>query len=220
VKEAAALCKKYGTYLHVDAVQALGKMHIDFKEMDADYMSFSAHKIGGPQGVGCFIFGAGRPIRPLLSGGKQEKRQRAGTVNVAGIAGMGLAADLAVQNISVYKELSQWRDKIECELSNAINGMIINGQNAHRVGNTLSITCPGVANMVQLINLDLDSICVSAGSACSSGVAKPSHVLTAMGLSDNDALSTIRVSMGWNTSESDVNYFIEAYQKIIKRLSR
>lgn len=220
IKKCVELAHKYNALIHVDAVQALGKIPVDFRDIGADYMSFSAHKIGGPQGVGCFIFGAQKPIRPLLVGGKQEKRQRAGTSNVAGIAGMGLAAELAVKNMNRYDELSIWRDDIETKITSEIDGTFINGKNAPRVGNTLSLTYPAITNTVQMLNLDLEKICVSGGSACSSGIAKPSHVLTAMGLPDSDALSTLRISMGWNTTRAEMDRFVEGYLGIIRRLSR
>jgi len=220
VREAIDLAHKYNALIHIDAVQALGKTHVDFADLDADYMSFSAHKIGGPQGVGCFVFKAQKPIRPLLTGGKQEKRQRAGTSNIAGIAGMGLAAELAVNNIDTYQKSSQWRDQIEEKITGTHPDIIINGQSQNRVANCMSITCPTITNTVQIMNLDLNNICVSAGSACSSGVAKPSHALTAMGLNDDDALSTIRVSMGWNTTKDDVDNFIENYIAMINRLRK
>lgn len=220
VKEIIDLAHQYGTLVHVDAVQVLGKLPLDFKDIGADYITLSAHKFGGPQGVGAFVFAAQKPVRPLLSGGKQEKRQRAGTTNVAGIAGMGLAAEIATANTENYQKIADFRDQIEQALTSAFDFIRINGQNAPRVANTLSITCPGIQNSVQVMNLDLDKICVSMGSACSSGVAKPSHVLTAMGLSDDDALSTIRVSLGWNTTQDDVNHFIDKYSAIIKRLKK
>tara|TARA_B100001750_G_scaffold248420_1_gene279307 strand:- start:2446 stop:3543 length:1098 start_codon:yes stop_codon:yes gene_type:complete len=218
VKEAADIAHRHGSLIHVDAVQALGKIPVDFKESGADYMSFSAHKIGGPQGVGCFVFAAQKPVRPLLRGGKQEKHQRAGTVNVAGIAGMGLAAEIAVANMSRYQELEAWRNDMEARLSQSLENLYINGRRAERVGNVSSLTCRGMTNTVQMMNLDLDKICVSGGSACSSGVAKPSHVLTAMGLNEEDALSTIRISLGWNSTQDDVNNFIDSYIKIAERL--
>ena len=220
VKQAVELAHKYNVLIHIDAVQALGKIPVDFKDIGADYMSFSGHKIGGPQGVGCFVFAAQKPIRPLLVGGKQEKRQRAGTSNVAGIAGMGLAAELAVKNLARYDELSQWRDDIENRITQSVPDTFVNGKNAPRVGNTISLTCPRITNTVQIMNLDLEKICVSGGSACSSGIAKPSHVITAMGLSDEDALATLRISMGWNTTWDEVDQFVVAYVKIIKRLRR
>jgi len=219
VKEAVDIAHDHGCLVHVDAVQALGKVPVDFKEIGADYMSFSSHKIGGPQGVGCFAFAAQKPIRPLMRGGKQEKNQRAGTSNIAGIAGMGLAVELAVKNIPLYDELSQWRDDIEQKIAQAIPSIFVNGQQSPRVGNTISLTCPNVTNTVQMMNLDLEKICVSQGSACSSGVTKPSHVLLAMGLSEDQALSTLRISMGWNTTRDEVDHFIASYIQMINRLS-
>lgn len=220
IKEAITLAHHYGTFVHIDAVQALGKIPVDFKETGADYMSFSAHKIGGPQGVGAFVFAAQKPVRPLLKGGKQEKHQRAGTTNVAGIAGMGLAAEIAVTNIDLYQNLSVLRDEIETRIIQALPAITVNGRNIPRVANTLSLSSGTVANTVQMMNLDLDKICVSGGSACSSGVARPSHVLKAMGLGDEQALSTIRISLGWNTTRDDVNAFIETYINIIERLRK
>jgi cysteine desulfurase len=220
VADAVKLAHQYDALIHIDAVQALGKIPVDFTELGADYMSFSAHKIGGPQGVGCFVFGAKKPIRPLLVGGKQEKRQRAGTSNIAGIAGMGLAAELAVENMGIYDDLAVIRDEVESRLTQSIPNAYINGQNAPRVGNTISLTCNTVTNTVQMMNLDLDKICVSGGSACSSGVAKPSHVLKAMGVSDNDALATLRISMGWDTTRDDMIQFMDKYTEIIGRLDK
>lgn len=220
VKDAVALAHKYDALIHVDAVQALGKIPVDFRDIGTDYMSFSAHKIGGPQGVGCFVFAAQKPIRPLMVGGKQEKRQRAGTSNVAGIAGMGLAAELAVKNIGRYDDLAKLRDDFEAKIVQKIPHCVINGQTALRVGNTISLRCPNVTNTIQMLNLDLEKICVSQGSACSSGIAKPSHVLTAMGLSDDDALSTLRISMGWNTTADEMDKFIECYCRIIRRVDK
>lgn len=220
IKQAVEIAHKYNSLIHIDAVQALGKLHIDFQEIGADYMSFSAHKIGGPQGVGAFAFASQKPIRPLLIGGKQEKRQRAGTVNIAGVAGMGLAVEMAINNMENYNKIGKWQNEIEEKLCNALPNLIINGKNAPRVTNTISLTCPDITNTVQIMNLDMEQICVSGGSACSSGVAKPSHVLKAMGLNDDMALSTIRISMGWNNSQDEVNKFIDSYIKIIKRLRK
>jgi len=184
---------------------------IDLEKMESMLQTSPVALVNMPQGVGCFVFAAQKPIRPLLVGGKQEKRQRAGTSNVAGIAGMGLAAELAVKNIDRYNELVQWRDDIESQITRQINSAFVNGQNAPRVGNTISLTCPDITNTVQMLNLDLEKICVSGGSACSSGIAKPSHVLTAMGLSDEDALATLRISMGWNTTREEMDEFVASY---------
>lgn len=220
VRQAADLAHRYGALIHVDAVQALGKIPVDFQALGADYMSFSAHKIGGPQGVGAFAFAAQKPVHPLLKGGKQEKRQRAGTTNVAGIAGFGLAAKTAIADMPVYEQLAEWRDMLENRLTQALPEVTVNGCGAPRVGNTVSLTCANIENTVQIMSLDLDKICVSGGSACSSGVAKPSHVLAAMGLPDDRAMATIRISMGWPTTYEDVNGFIDSYIKIVERLRK
>ncbi len=210
--------KHRDVFVHTDAVQAAGRIKIDFPALNVDYMSLSAHKMGGPQGVGALIMAPGAPVAKLLHGGGQEKRQRAGTENVAGIAGFGLAAELALADMDDYQRLVPWRDKLEAEIKKIAPQMTVYGQRADRVANTTALCLAGLPAETQLMNLDLEGIAVSSGSACSSGTFKPSPILQAMGASDSEASSTLRISMGWDSKESDVDRFIEVWSKIYQRV--
>lgn len=205
-------------FVHTDAVQAAGRMKVEFPALYIDYMSLSAHKMGGPQGVGALISAPGAPMAKLLHGGGQEKRQRAGTENVAGIAGFGLAAELALADMANYQTLALWRERMEAALKAAAPEMNVYGRNAPRVANTTALCLAGMPAETQLMSLDLEGIAVSSGSACSSGAFKPSPILQAMGASDVEASSTLRISTGWGTKESDIDRFIEAWTRIYTRL--
>lgn len=207
IEKIAAIAKAKGARFHTDAVQALGRIPLDVKALGVDYLTITAHKMGGPQGVGALMAAAGAPPVKLIYGGGQERRQRAGTENVAGIAGFGAAAQLA--DIGAYQTLGKLRDTIEREIS----GITVFGQNSPRVANTTCFSLPGVPADTQLMALDLAGICVSSGSACSSGTVKPSHVLEAMTIAPALASCALRVSLGWNTSADDVAAFIAAYNK-------
>lgn len=212
IEQIAALAHAKGARVHTDAVQAAGRIPIDIKKLGVDYLSLTAHKFGGPQGVGALIAIAGAPPVKILHGGGQERRQRAGTENVAGIVGFGKAATLATENMSNYQKLSNLRDKIE----SALHGVRVFGAKSPRVVNTTCLALPGVPADTQLMALDLAGICVSSGSACSSGSVKPSHVLAAMGIADDLASCALRVSLGWNTTAHDVDTFIETYTHLSK----
>ncbi len=205
-------------FVHTDAVQAAGRIAIDFPALNVDYMSLSAHKCGGPQGVGALIVAPGAPEAKLLHGGGQEKRRRAGTENVAGIAGFGTAAALAQENIQSYQEtLAPLRETLETTLRGVAPDLKIFGQNAPRVANTTALCLPCVPAQTQLLNLDLAGIAVSSGSACSSGTFKPSPVLQAMGASEEEASCTLRISSGWATTAHDIDRFLEVWSEIYKR---
>ena len=206
------------TRVHTDAVQAAGRIEIDFSALQVDYMTLSAHKMGGPQGVGALIAAPGADIQPLLRGGGQERRKRAGTENVAAIAGFGVAADIARERMDEMQALEPLRDALEARLLALEPRLKISGRWAPRVGNTMHIVLPGVAAETQLMALDLSGICVSSGSACSSGTVKPNTVLKAMGASDTEALSALRVSMGWNTTQSDLDRFSAAWETMHARV--
>lgn len=215
VEAIVALARTYGALVHTDAVQAIGRMAVQVQKMGVDFVSLSAHKIGGPQGVGALIIANCVAVAPQLAGGNQEKNLRAGTENLAGIA--GLAAALASLEFAQMDQLTTWRDRIEKELC-AVAPVHIFGADAPRVGNTSMFALPGASSETQLIALDLAGICVSNGSACSSGTVKPSHVLQAMGADDATAQSSLRVSLGWNTTEDDVARFIAAWTKMYERV--
>ncbi len=206
----SALAREYGALLLVDAVQAAGKTGMDFSA--ADYLSLSAHKIGGPQGVGALVVKESVPFTAQMLGGGQERGLRAGTENVAGIAGFGAAA-------AVAKDASNTlRDNFEMQLLRLIPDAVIFGTNAPRLGNTSNFALPGTAAETALMALDLDGVMVSSGAACSSGKVKPSHVLKAMGVSDDLARSALRVSFGWNSAQADVGAVIASLVKLAQRV--
>lgn len=217
VKEIAKLAKQKGALVHTDAVQAAGRIPLDFSDLGVDFMSLSAHKMAGPQGVGAFIFRSGLTFEKFMKGGTQERMQRGGTINVSGIAGFGLAAELAAQNMPHYQELTKLRDHLETEIHKICDDAVICAQNAPRVGNTSNIGLPGVPAQTQLMALDLAGIAVSSGSACSSGSFKPSHVLQAMNLGHDLSSNALRISMGWATSAGDIDRFIDAWGDMVKR---
>ncbi len=217
----AALAKNAGALVLCDAVQAAGRIEIDFKELGVDYLTLSAHKFGGPQGTGALIFREGLQMPKYLRGGGQEKRQRAGTENVAAIAGFGTAAKIAASNIPAYQtHCTGLRTKLEQGLRQVANDLVILAASAPRVANTVSVAIPGVSAETQLMAMDLEGISVSSGSACSSGTFKPSHVLTAMGYSEADAKSALRFSIGYATTEPEINAAIAAYGTMIARIRR
>jgi cysteine desulfurase len=208
VAEAAALVHSANGWLHVDAVQAAGKIAINMMALGADTLALSAHKIGGPQGVGALVHAERAPLRPWLRGGGQERGLRAGTENVAGIAGFAAAAKAVLSDLQGCATQTAWRDQAAERLAAA--GAIVVGEAALRLPNTLCIAAPGFTAQLQVMGLDLDGVMVSAGAACSSGRVKPSGVLTAMGLSDL-ADCAIRASSGWSTTEQDWNRFAEVW---------
>lgn len=221
VAEAARIARRIhpDIFIHSDAVQAAGRIEINMGALGVDYLSLSAHKMGGPQGCGALLSAPGAKPAVLLHGGGQEKRQRSGTENVAGIAGMGLAAEMAAKNITSYQNLASLRDSLELELCKINNGVHIYGRNAPRVANTCCFSCPGLAAQTQLMALDLDGIAVSSGSACSSGSVKHSAVLLAMTDKDELLESALRFSLGWNSTQKDVDAFLKSWGKLAKRMA-
>lgn len=218
IKEIAALAHKYRALFHCDAVQAAGRINFDIATLGIDFTTLSSHKIGGPQGVGALILGLCGQTPTLLYGGGQEKSARAGTENVAGIAGFGAAAQDALQAMDEYQALSVLRDTLEASLSNHSPELVFYGKEKERVANTCLFAMPGTTAETLLMALDIEGIAVSNGSACSSGRVEPSHVLKAMGASDQDAKEAIRLSLGWATQQKDIDRFIEVWNKIYQRL--
>ncbi len=208
VAASATLVHGVHGWLHVDAVQAAGKIAIDMTALGADSLALSAHKLGGPQGVGALVHTARTPLRPWLRGGGQERGLRAGTENVAGIAGFSAAARAALGDIQKSQAQAAWRDSAAERLAAA--GAIVVSESVDRLPNTLCIAAPGFSAQLQVMGLDLEGVMVSAGAACSSGRVKPSGVLTAMGLADL-ADCAIRASGGWTTTEQDWNRFAEVW---------
>lgn len=206
--EAAALVRAAGGWLHVDAIQSAGKIAVDIRALDADSLTLSAHKLGGPQGVGALIFREGVSGVRILHGAGQERGLRAGTENVPGIVGFGVAADCAARDLEAMGSHVAWRDAAQARVKAA--GATIIGDGADRLPNTLFMAVEGWDSPQQLITLDLAGVMVSAGSACSSGKVKPSKTISAMGL---NALATggVRVSGGWGTTEGDWVRFADAW---------
>lgn len=215
IAEAAAIVHQAGGLLHVDAIQALGKIPFDIKAMGADLATFSAHKIGGPKGVGALVVAEGiAGIEPVLRGGGQELNRRAGTENVAGIAGFGAAVKAALQALpDDVERVANLRDRLENGLR-AIAGATIFSDTTKRLPNTVLFTAPGLKAETAVIGFDLEGVAVSSGSACSSGKVQPSHVLSAMGFDPEMAQGAVRLSLGWSTQAEDINRALEAWRKL------
>lgn len=213
LSEVAGYCRELGTTLLVDAVQALGKLRLDLGKLDADFVSLSAHKIGGPKGVGALVVKRGRKLEAFLQGGGQERKRRSGTENVPGVA--GFASALGVLDFSSCKKV---RDGFETSLRAAFPDAVIFGYEGERVANTSMFSMPGLDGETLLMQLDLAGFAVASGSACSSGKRDASHVLLAMGASDQQARSSIRVSFAPQHSTEDADALIDALVNIRKRL--
>lgn len=211
VADAAKIAHAHGALVHSDAVQAVGKISVDARSVD--YLSFNAHKFGGPLGVGALIVRAGAPLASQVRGGGQEFGRRAGTENVAAIAGFAAAVE-AAQRCRLGEGL---RSTLERKLLAGNSRAVVFCADAERLPNTICVAAPGVPSENMVIALDLDGFSVSAGAACSSGKVAQSHVLTAMGVEPVLASCAIRVSFGWNTTEQDLTAFADAWLKIVKR---
>jgi cysteine desulfurase len=218
VADIAAITRRHGALFHCDTVQAAGKVALDAAAIGADLITLSAHKIGGPPGVGALLVNGSTELVPLLRGGGQERRRRAGTENLPGIAGFAAAA--AVSDVAVYDRVRALRDGLEAEIAAIAPEAVVIGAAAPRLPNTSAIAMPGVAAETQVVALDLDGVMVSAGAACSSGKVGPSHVLAAMRVDPEIAGSTIRVSLGWSSREAEVAHFLRAWTALCRRSRR
>lgn len=216
VAEAAAMVREFGGLTHCDAVQALGKIPVNVALLGVDYLALSAHKIGGPQGVGALWHRPGAPLMPILRGGGQERSLRSGTENVAGIAGFGAAAGAAVRDLPKYQELATLRDGMEARLEREA-GVTVMGKASPRVAGTSCFAAAGFKAETQVMAMDLAGIAVSSGSACSSGKVRRSLVLLAMGQSNALAESAIRTSFGWKSSREDFDAVADAWLAAARR---
>ena len=217
VTEIASIAHRHGAAFHCDAVQAVGKLALEAGAMGADLVTLSAHKIGGAPGVGALVVTGGVDLAPLLRGGGQEHRRRAGTENLPGIAGFAAAAVAAAAELAVYERVAALRDGLEAEIAAIAPEAVVLGAAANRLPNPSAIAMPGVAAETQVVALDLDGVMVSAGAACSSGKVGPSHVLAAMRVDREIAASTIRVSLGWSSTEADIEHFSRAWSALYRR---
>lgn len=215
VTEIAALVHAHRGLLLCDAVQALGRVPVKITDMGADALVLSAHKVGGPKGVGALVLRPGLDVKPLILGGGQERRRRSGTENLMGIA--GFAAAVTASQSDDWAAVAQLRDDLEGEIQRLCPDAIIIGHDAPRLPNTSAIVLPGVASQTQVMTLDLAGVAVSAGSACSSGKVQSSHVLMAMGYDQAFAGAVIRVSLGPQTTRADVDCFLSAWGKMAAR---
>lgn len=219
VEEIGRLCRERGVIFHVDAVQAAGKLPLNFSKVPVDSAAFSSHKFHGPKGVGALYLRRRAPFLPMMPGGGQERGRRGGTVNVAGVVGMGAAAALAWERVTADDgKVGQLRDRFESLVLERIDGVTINGRGAPRLPNTSSLTMNGVDGEALLLRLDQQGIEVSTGSACATGAMEPSHVLLAMGRKRQEALGTIRVSLGQTTTETEMETALSAIEAAVQLL--
>ncbi len=216
VAEAAAMVREFGGLIHCDAVQALGKIPVNAALLGVDYLALSAHKLGGPQGVGALWHRPGAPLLPILRGGGQERSLRSGTENVIGIAGFGAAAEAAVRDLPKYQALAEARDAMEARLERD-GGVTVMGKAAPRVAGTSCFAAAGFKAETQVMAMDLAGIAVSSGSACSSGKVKRSLVLSAMRQPTALAESAIRTSFGWKSSREEFDAVAEVWLAAARR---
>lgn len=212
IQNVIKICKKYEAIVHSDAVQALGKLKFNLSEYDLDLVTVSSHKIGGGFGAAGLIYKKDLKLKPMIVGGGQEGGLRAGTENISAIAGFSAAVSFLDQSVARTEHLGKLRDYLESQLTKRIASSIITGKNVARLPNTSCIILPSVDNTTQLMYFDMNNICVSSGSACSSGQVEPSHVLLAMGFSHEQAKSSIRISLGPENTIEDVNNLVKAWE--------
>lgn len=215
VAEMAEFAREHGFMMHTDAVQAAGRLAIDFASVPVTTMAISAHKIGGPKGVGALVIRDHVDLEPFIRGGGQERRRRAGTENVAAIAGFGAAAEAAMAELPSISRIAALRDEFEARLNVAVPGIQIMAHCADRLANTSCFVIPGKTAESLLIKLDLAGIAISSGAACSSGKVGASHVLAAMGYEPVVASNAIRVSLGHQTKQTDIDALLAALKKIV-----
>ena len=219
VAAAAALCERNGVAFHSDAVQALGKVRVRVDEVPADLLSFSAHKLGGPKGIGALFARRGTHLTPLIHGGGQERGLRPGTEDVAGAVAFAVAAEMAeAERETAMARLGALRDRLQAELAARVPDLRVNAGGAPRLATILNVSVPGADPEALLAALDLEGIAASSGSACSSGAVQPSHVLTAMGLAPEVAGPSVRFSLGWTTTDAEIGRAIEVFPAVVERV--
>jgi len=219
VEEIGKICREKGVPLHVDALQTVGKIPVSVEALGCDLLSIGAHKFYGPKGVGALYIRPGTRIQPLIHGGSHERNRRAGTENVAGIAGLGMAAEIAMKEMKHdEKHVRQLRDKLEKALLHNIECVKLNGDPEHRMFNTSNLSIEAVEGEGLIIGLDMQGICVSSGSACSSGQTEPSHVLKGIGLPIELAKGSIRFSLGRENTDEEIEKVIDVFPKVVERL--
>jgi len=219
IAELAAVAHEHGALMHTDAVQSVGKIPVDVRQLGVDLLSLSAHKFNGPKGVGALWIKRGVRLQPIQTGGKHERGRRAGTENVSAIVGMGVAATLAADKLSSEAtRVAALRDRLEDGILRTVAGTAVNGDRGNLVPNTTNISFDRVEAESLLIALDLEGVAVSTGSACSSGTLEPSHVLKAMGFPPHRTQNSLRFSLGVYSTEEEVDRVIEILPKLVEKL--
>jgi cysteine desulfurase len=213
------ICHQYGVLFHTDAVQAVGKIPVDVRKLDVDFLTLSGHKIYGPKGIGAIYVRKGAPFCQFIRGGHQEKGRRAGTENTLGIIGLSKAIEMRAREMEEEeKRLLKLKQALKKGLEEKMDGLYFNGHPKDCLTGTLNVSFEGVEGEAILLYLDLEGIAVSTGSACASGSLDPSHVLLATGVPVERAHGSIRISLGRDNTMKDVRYVIDKFPKIIKRL--
>ncbi|MCX5657621.1 MAG: aminotransferase class V-fold PLP-dependent enzyme, partial [Candidatus Omnitrophica bacterium] len=221
MKKIAGLIREVGPFFHTDAVQAVGKIPVNVREWEVDYLSFSAHKIYGPKGIGILYVRKGAPFCPLIRGGHQEKGRRAGTENTLGIIGLAKALELRKKEMSdEFKRLSVFKKRLKKGILKNIPDVRFNGHPTDSLPGTLNVSFGGAEGEAILLYLNMEGVAVSTGSACASGSLDPSHVLLATGIPSEQVHGSIRMSMGRETTEKEVDYVIEKLTQVIERARR
>jgi cysteine desulfurase len=219
IEEIGRIAAEADIYFHCDAVQSAGKLPMDVNRSGVDLLSLSAHKIYGPKGVGALYVRSGTPLEPQFYGGHHERDRRPGTENVAGIVGFGKAAELSRERLAEDAvRIGGMRNRLEKTILDRVPGARVNGDASRRVPNTTNLTIPGAGGEALLIALDLQGVACSTGAACSSGAVEPSHVLLAIGLSQEDARSSLRFSLGRLTTTAEIDYALSVIPGVIERL--
>jgi len=219
VEAIGQMAKKYGILFHTDAVQTVGHIPVDVQKMQVDFLSLSGHKLYGPKGVGALYIRKGVPFVPFLHGGGQERGRRSSTHNVPGIVGLGKAVEIAREEMEIEsRRIQNLRDRLLSQLEAQIPGIQCNGHRTQRLPNNINISVDHVEGESLLMNLDLEGIAVSSGSACSSASQEPSHVLTAIGLSPEQARGAVRLTLGRFTTEAECDRVVEVFCEIVTRL--
>jgi len=219
VKELCNVARERGVLFHTDAVQAIGKIKVDIQELDVDLLSLSGHKFHGPKGIGALYVKKGVRLEPVIHGGKQEVGLRAGTENVPAIVGLGRAAELAGYNLRESEKIEKLRDKLEKDVRKLVPDARLNGHRKHRLPNTLNLTLPGLRGESIVVAMDQHGISLSSGSACKSGSPEPTHVLIAMGRTEEEAHCSVRFSLSHNTTEEDIKETISALEQVLEEKS-
>jgi cysteine desulfurase len=221
VEAIAARCRDAGVCFHTDAVQAFGKVPFSIRDLPCTLITISGHKIGAPKGIGALIVRDRKAVEAILHGGGQQFGIRPGTENVAGAVALGRAAELAVAELDEHgRRLSTLRDQLAQRLRQQVADLVVNGEAAQRAPHILSVAVPGTDSEAMLMHVDMAGVAVSAGSACTTGAAEPSHVLTAMGIARDLALGSIRFSLGHETTQADVDRAVEVFPGVVEKVRR